>query len=85
MPRKRKKTKTVSKRKTQPVIAQPVEVSPYSLTALITFFQMNAGLIFAGLSILIAGFILGSLWTENKMLKDGYSKNVTYSLSAELP
>jgi len=77
-------------RKTQvKVVPEPVRVvdkprmtavsasstSPYSLDALLNVIRANAGIIFIGLSVLIVGFMSGSLWTENKMLKDGYNKN----------
>ncbi|SRR5258708_381679 len=47
--------------------------SPYSLNAMVNFFSNNAGLIFMALSILIVGFLSGSLWTENRMLKKAVS------------
>ncbi len=45
--------------------------SPYSLGAMWQAISDNVGLIFIGLSILIVGFMSGSLWTENSMLKKG--------------
>jgi protein-disulfide isomerase len=44
---------------------------PYSLDAMLRFFTNNAGMIFIALSIFIIGFLGGSLWTENKMFKEG--------------
>lgn len=46
-------------------------VSPYSLMSLASSITDNAGLLFIALSIFIVGFLVGSLWTENKMLKSG--------------
>lgn len=50
-----------------------VSEAPYSLNAMLRFFTDNAGLIFIALSIFIIGFLVGSLWTENRMLKSGYA------------
>ncbi len=45
--------------------------SPFSISSMIRGFSNNAGLLFLGLSVLIVGFLAGSLWTENKLLKAG--------------
>ncbi len=45
--------------------------SPFSISSMIRGFSNNAGLVFLGLSVLIIGFLAGSLWTENKLLKSG--------------
>jgi len=46
-------------------------VSPFSIAAMVSGFTNNAGLVFLGLSVLVIGFLAGSLWTENKLLKSG--------------
>lgn len=61
-----------------PVIVEPLSVmevqrSPYSFTSFFNALRDNAGLIFIALSILIIGFLMGSIWTENKLLKTGSS------------
>jgi protein-disulfide isomerase len=45
--------------------------APYSLQSMIRFLSDNAGLLFLALSIFIVGFLAGSMWTENNMLKKG--------------
>jgi protein-disulfide isomerase len=50
--------------------------SPYSLAAMISFFLNNAGLIFIALSVFIVGFLAGSLWTENTLLKKGVGAGI---------
>ncbi len=49
--------------------AEPM--APYSMGSLVKVAKNNAGLIFIGLSIFIVGFLAGSIWTENKLLKSG--------------
>src|SRR5258708_23937806 len=49
----------------------PENTAPYSLQSLARVVSNNAGLIFLGLSIFIVGFLVGSVWTENRMLKAG--------------
>jgi len=44
---------------------------PYSLGAMLSTLNNNAALIFLGLSILIAGFLAGSMWQENRILRKG--------------
>lgn len=50
---------------------QPYSNSPYSLQAMLRFFNNNAGLIFIALSVFLVGFLSGSMWTENNLLKKG--------------
>jgi protein-disulfide isomerase len=50
-----------------------VSSAPYSLAAMVSFFSNNAGLVFIALSVFIVGFLAGSLWTENTLLKKGLS------------
>lgn len=45
---------------------------PYSLAAMLDFMSNNAGLLFLGMSLLIVGFLTGTMWRENTMLKAGY-------------
>lgn len=47
---------------------------PYSLQSMLNFLNRNAALLFMGVGILVLGFVMGSLWQENKMLKDGFAK-----------
>jgi len=49
----------------------PMQRAPYSMGALFATLRDNAGLLFIGLSIFIVGFLVGSIWTENKLLKNG--------------
>jgi len=47
--------------------------SPYSLNAMLDFTSNNAGLLFLGVALLVVGFLSGSMWRENSMLKAGYA------------
>ncbi len=49
----------------------PRAAAPYSMGSLFSTLRDNAGLLFIGLSIFIVGFLVGSIWTENKLLKNG--------------
>ncbi len=49
--------------------------SPYSIYSLIKGFGDNAGLVLIGLSIFILGFLAGSMWMENTLLKKGVVTN----------
>jgi protein-disulfide isomerase len=50
---------------------QPVAVSPYSFESFISFVNGNFSLLLVGGLLFIAGFFVGSLWTENELLKSG--------------
>lgn len=50
--------------------------SPYSFTALVEFINNNFALIFLFTVMFVAGFIVGSLWTEKQMLKNGLGAGV---------
>ncbi len=47
------------------------DFSPYSFKALVNFMNNNFALIFLFALIFVGGFIIGSLWTEKQMLKNG--------------
>lgn len=51
--------------------------SPYSLNAMLDFVTNNAGLLFLGLSLFVVGFLAGSMWKENAVLKAGGVVNPT--------
>lgn len=61
-------------------MSRVVEASPttsnnqYSFQSFINFINNNFSLIFLFLVMFIAGFVIGSLWTEKQMLKTGTSK-----------
>lgn len=48
-----------------------VTESPYSLASLISFLNNNFALIFIVGLFFLGGFFIGSLWTENQMLRSG--------------
>lgn len=54
-----------------PVMSTSRTTAPYSMGSLMNTLKDNAGLLFIGLSIFIVGFLIGSIWTENKLLKSG--------------
>jgi protein-disulfide isomerase len=56
---------------TEPMMAPVYVPGPYSLTSTLRFLQDNAGLLFLALSIFVVGFLAGSLWAENNLLKKG--------------
>ncbi len=60
--------------KTTPEKKEMRAVGPYSANAMMFFIMNNAGLLFMALAIFMVGFLAGSIWTENKMLKDGFVK-----------
>jgi protein-disulfide isomerase len=45
--------------------------NPYSLNSLLSFIQDNFVLVLAVTLFFIGGFVIGSLWTENQVLKGG--------------
>ncbi len=84
MKKTRRKSKAV-KAKTTPVQSVPtirtsqtatMSAGPYSLNATLDFFTNNAGLIFLGLSLLVAGFLSGAMWRENTMLRAGIGTGI---------
>lgn len=77
----KKITSTKAKRKTAKVTAAPViekpvvEYSatdnPYSFSSFINFINENFTMIFLLGVFFIVGFLIGSLWTENQLMKQG--------------
>lgn len=65
--------------KKEPVASKPApapartttEESPYSLQSAINFINNNFGLLLMMTLFFIGGFFVGSLWTENQLLKNG--------------
>jgi protein-disulfide isomerase len=70
-PREQSNQPTVALSRQNSVGGSATDTSPYSLAAMINFLSNNAGLIFIALSLFIVGFLAGSLWTENTLLKKG--------------
>lgn len=81
MPKKSTKTKpktaeTKTVKKASAVKAVAVETSnleenTYSFTSVINFISNNFGIIFLVGIFFIIGFMIGSIWTENQMMKGG--------------
>jgi len=73
MPRKNSRSSTKVMEEAMPVrsTTSTMPAAPYSIQSMIRLVSNNAGLIFIGLAIFIAGFLVGSVWTENTMLKKG--------------
>lgn len=67
------KTTSIAEERTR--YRSEANMAPYSLQSMVRFLSNNAGLIFLGLSIFIVGFLFGSMWTENMMLKKGITTN----------
>ena len=59
--------------------------APYSIQSMIRLVSNNAGLVFIGLAIFIAGFLVGSVWTENTMLKKGIANGTLGTPTAQNP
>lgn len=45
--------------------------SPYSLQSVMTAINNNFGLLLIAIALFLGGFVIGSLWTENRMLAKG--------------
>jgi protein-disulfide isomerase len=45
--------------------------APYSFGSMLNFLGNNAGLLFLGLAVFLGGFLAGSTWRENDMLRKG--------------
>ena len=59
--------------------------SPFSFESFLNFISENFVLILIALSFLLGGFLLGSLYKENKMLKGGSAVGAPLAPSAEAP
>jgi protein-disulfide isomerase len=57
--------------------------APYSVQSMVRLVSNNAGLIFIALSIFIVGFLIGSVWTENTMLKKGIANGTLGTQTAQ--
>lgn len=64
------KKEETSKREYRPEISSHSS-NPYSFENVVRLLSDNFGLLVMGVAIFIFGFVLGSLWTENKVLKAG--------------
>ena len=62
-----------------------VNPAPYSLGSMLTMLTNNAGLVFIALALVVAGFLGGSVYRENAMLKAGYAKGGTLAAAPTDP
>jgi protein-disulfide isomerase len=63
--------KTAAPMMSEPVAAPVYVPGPYSWTNTVRFFTNNFGLLLLCIAIFIVGFIAGSMWAENSLLKKG--------------
>lgn len=72
MPRKSLKTMPEMAATPQPMMSSPVmQAHPYSLSNFLAFVNNNFGMLFLVGVFFVAGFTVGSLWTENQLGSKG--------------
>lgn len=70
-PKKKTSTAQTAAAETERSVSRSSSESPYSYRNTTNFVQENFALIIMAVLFFVAGFFMGSIWTENKMLKGG--------------